>query len=223
MVFWCLLPDRAAPWACRPTGWHHRRARRRPLGANGVSSSSPAARTATWPSSCRHRQGRGQEGQQRLPGADDHAGPWWRGSRTRYSTPATRRPDRSRTAACRPSTCWARGGHKFARSRCRARGRAVGIGSQSGGMARAALSRWPTARSARAFGQRIFEHQAVQSRFRPRMAMKIEAARQRSGMPRRFKDAGRPCLKGGGDAVVRCPRLSACARRRSRLSAATAT
>ena len=65
------------------------------------------------------------------------------------------------------------------RSRCRAlEGGRIGIASQaSAWRAPRSRRRWPTRRSARAFGKPIFEHQAVQFRLAD-MATQIEAARQ---------------------------------------------
>ena len=70
-----------------------------------------------------------------------------------------------------------------------------GIAAQSVGMARAAFEaalRYSKERVA--FGQPIFEHQAVQFRL-GEMAMKIEAARQLIHHAASLKDAGVPCLK----------------------------
>ncbi|HEY9024801.1 MAG TPA: acyl-CoA dehydrogenase family protein [Burkholderiaceae bacterium] len=71
----------------------------------------------------------------------------------------------------------------------------IGIAAQSVGMARAAFEaalRYSKERVA--FGQPIFEHQAVQFRL-GEMAMKIEAARQLIHHAASLKDAGLPCLK----------------------------
>jgi alkylation response protein AidB-like acyl-CoA dehydrogenase len=71
----------------------------------------------------------------------------------------------------------------------------IGIASQSVGMARAAFEaalRYSKERVA--FGQPIFEHQAVQFRL-AEMATKIEAARQLIWHAASLKDAGLPCLK----------------------------
>jgi alkylation response protein AidB-like acyl-CoA dehydrogenase len=71
----------------------------------------------------------------------------------------------------------------------------IGIASQSVGMARAAFEvALAYSRERRAFGQPIFEHQAVQFKL-AEMAMKIEAARQLIHHAAALKDAGRPCLK----------------------------
>ncbi len=71
----------------------------------------------------------------------------------------------------------------------------IGIASQSVGMARAAFeAALAYSRERRAFGQPIFEHQAVQFKL-AEMAMKIEAARQLIHHAAALKDAGRPCLK----------------------------
>ena len=71
----------------------------------------------------------------------------------------------------------------------------IGIASQSVGMARAALEaalRYSKERVA--FGQPIFEHQAVQHKLAD-MATRLEAARQLIWHAASLKDAGRPCLK----------------------------
>ncbi|HMN83296.1 MAG TPA: acyl-CoA dehydrogenase family protein [Burkholderiaceae bacterium] len=71
----------------------------------------------------------------------------------------------------------------------------IGIASQSLGMARAAFEaalRYSKERVA--FGQTIFEHQAVQFRLAD-MATRLEAARQLIRLAAAMKDAGQPCLK----------------------------
>ncbi|MFT4101881.1 MAG: acyl-CoA dehydrogenase family protein [Burkholderiaceae bacterium] len=71
----------------------------------------------------------------------------------------------------------------------------IGIASQSVGMARAAFEaalRYANEREA--FGQPIFNHQAVQFRLAD-MATRIEAARQLILHAASLKDAGLPCLK----------------------------
>ena len=71
----------------------------------------------------------------------------------------------------------------------------IGIASQAVGMARAAFeAALRYARQREAFGQPIFEHQAVQFRL-AEMATGIEAARQLIAHAARLKDAGLPCLK----------------------------
>lgn len=71
----------------------------------------------------------------------------------------------------------------------------IGIAAQSVGMARAAFDAALAYSKERvAFGQPIFEHQAVQFRL-GEMATKIEAARQLIHHAASLKDAGRPCLK----------------------------
>ncbi len=71
----------------------------------------------------------------------------------------------------------------------------IGIAAQSVGMARAAFDAALAYSKERiAFGQPIFEHQAVQFRL-AEMATKIEAARQLIHHAASLKDAGRPCLK----------------------------
>ena len=71
----------------------------------------------------------------------------------------------------------------------------IGIAAQSVGMARAAFdAALEYAKERVAFGQPIFEHQAVQFRL-AEMAMQIEAARQLIHHAASLKDAGRPCLK----------------------------
>ena len=71
----------------------------------------------------------------------------------------------------------------------------IGIASQAIGMARAAFAAALTyAREREAFGQPIFEHQAVQFRLAD-MATRIEAARQLVQHAASLKDAGLPCLK----------------------------
>ncbi|HET7795944.1 MAG TPA: acyl-CoA dehydrogenase family protein [Rhizobacter sp.] len=71
----------------------------------------------------------------------------------------------------------------------------IGIASQSVGMARAAFeAALRYAKERVAFGQPIFEHQAVQFRL-GEMATQIEAARQLIHHAASLKDAGQPCLK----------------------------
>ena len=71
----------------------------------------------------------------------------------------------------------------------------IGIAAQSVGMARAAFeAALVYAKERVAFGQPIFEHQAVQFRL-GEMATSIEAARQLIHHAASLKDAGRPCLK----------------------------
>ncbi|MFT3953571.1 MAG: acyl-CoA dehydrogenase family protein [Piscinibacter sp.] len=71
----------------------------------------------------------------------------------------------------------------------------IGIAAQSLGMARAAFEvALAYSKERIAFGQPIFEHQAVQFRL-AEMAMQVEAARQLIHHAASLKDAGRPCLK----------------------------
>ncbi|HMO48197.1 MAG TPA: acyl-CoA dehydrogenase family protein [Rubrivivax sp.] len=71
----------------------------------------------------------------------------------------------------------------------------IGIASQSLGMARAAFeAALVYSKERRAFGQPIFEHQAVQFKLAD-CATQIEAARQLIHHAASLKDAGRPCLK----------------------------
>ena len=71
----------------------------------------------------------------------------------------------------------------------------IGIAAQSVGMARAAFeAALRYAKDRVAFGQPIFEHQAVQFRL-GEMATQIEAARQLLHHAAVLKDSGRPCLK----------------------------
>jgi alkylation response protein AidB-like acyl-CoA dehydrogenase len=71
----------------------------------------------------------------------------------------------------------------------------IGIASQAVGMARAAFeAALAYSKQRQAFGQPIFEHQAVQFKL-AEMATKIEAARQLVRHAASLKDAGRPCLK----------------------------
>jgi butyryl-CoA dehydrogenase len=71
----------------------------------------------------------------------------------------------------------------------------IGIASQSVGMARAAFeAALKYAKERVAFGQPIFEHQAIQHKLAD-MATQIEAARQLIWHAASLKDAGRPCLK----------------------------
>ena len=71
----------------------------------------------------------------------------------------------------------------------------IGIGAQAIGMARAAFeAALRYAKERVAFGQPIFEHQALQFRL-AEMAMEIEAARQLVHHAASLKDAGLPCLK----------------------------
>ena len=71
----------------------------------------------------------------------------------------------------------------------------IGIASQSVGMARAAFeAALVYSKDRKAFGQPIFNHQAVQFKLAD-MATPIEAARQLIWHAASLKDAGRPCLK----------------------------
>jgi butyryl-CoA dehydrogenase len=71
----------------------------------------------------------------------------------------------------------------------------IGIAAQSIGMARAAFeAALAYSKDRVAFGQPIFEHQAVQFRL-GEMATQIEAARQLTHHAAALKDAGVPCLK----------------------------
>ena len=71
----------------------------------------------------------------------------------------------------------------------------IGIASQSVGMARAAVdAALAYSKERQAFGQPIFNHQAVQFKL-AEMATQIEAARQLIHHAASLKDAGRPCLK----------------------------
>ena len=71
----------------------------------------------------------------------------------------------------------------------------IGIAAQSLGMARAAYeAALSYARERVAFGQPIFQHQAVQFRLAD-MATQLEAARQLIHHAAALKDAGEPCLK----------------------------
>ena len=71
----------------------------------------------------------------------------------------------------------------------------IGIGAQAIGMARAAFeAALRYAKERVAFGQPIFQHQAVQFRLAD-MATQIEAARQLVLHAAALKDAGLPCLK----------------------------
>src|SRR5450432_4407738 len=71
----------------------------------------------------------------------------------------------------------------------------IGIGAQAIGMARAAFEAALVYSKERvAFGEPIFNHQAVQFRLAD-MATRIEAARQLVHHAASLKDAGRPCLK----------------------------
>ena len=71
----------------------------------------------------------------------------------------------------------------------------IGIASQSVGMARAAFeAALRYSKDREAFGQPIFQHQAVQFRLAD-MATRLEAARQLVLHAARLKDAGLPCLK----------------------------
>ena len=71
----------------------------------------------------------------------------------------------------------------------------IGIASQAVGMARAAFeAALAYAKERVAFGQPIFEHQAVQFRL-AEMATQIEAARSLIHHAASLKDAGKPCLK----------------------------
>jgi butyryl-CoA dehydrogenase len=71
----------------------------------------------------------------------------------------------------------------------------IGIASQAVGMARAAFdAALAYSKERQAFGQPIFQHQAVQFKL-AEMATQIEAARQLIWHAAALKDAGRPCLK----------------------------
>ena len=71
----------------------------------------------------------------------------------------------------------------------------IGIASQAVGMARAAFdAALAYSKERQAFGQPIFNHQAVQFKLAD-MATQIEAARQLIWHAAALKDAGRPCLK----------------------------
>ncbi|MEK8032020.1 acyl-CoA dehydrogenase family protein [Ideonella sp. DXS29W] len=71
----------------------------------------------------------------------------------------------------------------------------IGIASQSVGMARAAFeAALKYSKERVAFGQPIFEHQAIQHKL-AEMATQIEAARQLIWHAASLKDAGQPCLK----------------------------
>jgi butyryl-CoA dehydrogenase len=71
----------------------------------------------------------------------------------------------------------------------------IGIASQSIGMARAAFEHALAYSQERvAFGQAIFNHQAVQFRL-AEMATRIESARQLTWHAASMKDAGQPCMK----------------------------
>jgi alkylation response protein AidB-like acyl-CoA dehydrogenase len=71
----------------------------------------------------------------------------------------------------------------------------IGIASQSLGMARAAFeAALAYSKERQSFGQRIFEHQALQFKLAD-CATQIEAARQLIHHAASLKDAGRPCLK----------------------------
>jgi hypothetical protein len=71
----------------------------------------------------------------------------------------------------------------------------IGIASQAVGMARAAFeAALAYAKERSSFGQRLFEHQAVQFRLAD-MATRIEAARALVLHAAAMKDAGLPCLK----------------------------
>ncbi len=70
----------------------------------------------------------------------------------------------------------------------------IGIAAQALGMARAAFeAALAYARERQAFGQPIFEHQAVQFKLAD-MATQLEAARQLIHHAASLKDAGQPCL-----------------------------
>jgi butyryl-CoA dehydrogenase len=70
----------------------------------------------------------------------------------------------------------------------------IGIAAQSVGMARAALeAALAYAKERKSFGQRIFDHQAVQFRL-AEMATQLEAARQLVWHAASLKDAGKACL-----------------------------
>jgi hypothetical protein len=71
----------------------------------------------------------------------------------------------------------------------------IGIASQAVGMARAAFeAALAYAKERSSFGQKIFDHQAVQFRLAD-MATRIEAARALILHAAALKDAGQPCLK----------------------------
>ena len=71
----------------------------------------------------------------------------------------------------------------------------IGIASQAVGMARAALeAALAYSKERESFGQRLFDHQAVQFRLAD-MATQVEVARQMIWHAAVLRDAGRPCLK----------------------------
>jgi butyryl-CoA dehydrogenase len=71
----------------------------------------------------------------------------------------------------------------------------IGIASQALGMARAAFdAALAYSKDRESFGQKIFNHQAVQFKLAD-MATQLEAARQLTWHAAALKDAGKPCLK----------------------------
>nr|MBA3477611.1 acyl-CoA dehydrogenase family protein [Lautropia sp.] len=86
----------------------------------------------------------------------------------------------------------------------------IGIAAQSLGMARAAFeAALKYAREREAFGQPIFNHQAVQFRLAD-MATQIEAARHLIAHAAALKDAGRPCLKEAAMAKLFASEMAEC-------------
>ena len=163
---------------------------------SGSSSSSPAARTARGGGVRGHRQGRRQEGHQRLHRAYRHAGLRGRQSRTSSaSTPPT--PAQIVFENCRVPASQLLGaegmGYRIALSNLE--GGRICIAAQSVGMARAAFeAAWHTRMSGCSFGKPIIEHQAVDFRLAD-MATQIEAARQMVLHAATLRDAELPCLK----------------------------
>jgi alkylation response protein AidB-like acyl-CoA dehydrogenase len=139
------------------------------------------------------RQGRRQEGHQRLRRADQHAG-LHGGAHRRQDGPALSDTAQILFENCRIPAANRLGdegqGLKIALSGLE--GGRIGIASQSVGMARAAFEAALEVRKERvAFGQPIFEHQAIQHKLAD-MATQIEAARQLIWHAASLKDAGRP-------------------------------
>jgi butyryl-CoA dehydrogenase len=192
-----LLPDRAARGLRRLGPAHHRHPGRRPLRAQrrqAVHHQRPAGRRDD--RDRRDRQGRRQEGHQRLHRAHEHAG-LRGGAAGRQAGPAQQRhgadqfrrlphPGRNRIGEEGE-------GYKIALSALE--GGRIGIAAQSVGMARSALDvAIAYAKQRESFGQPIFNHQAVGFRL-AECATQLEAARQLIWHAAALRDAGQPCLK----------------------------
>ena len=174
-----------------------------------------------------HRQGRGQEGHQRVPRADLDAGLHRRAHRGEDRPARIRhRADRaSRTARCRPRICSAQEGVGYRIALANLESGRINVAAQATGVARAALeAALAYARERKSMGKPLIEHQAVNFRLAdmatgsrsraPAVPARRAAARRRrspASRKRRWPSSSPP----------RWPRRSAPTRSRS--TAATAT